>query len=243
MNQLRNVLNKQYRDHYLRVNLGSIEPENTGSIRYEGFHIMCGDLITSLAVGSRILDLGCGTGFFLQWLSKQANIVPMGVDVSPTQVEIAKKSLPDTEIICEDGLSFLREHPKTFAGIFTFDLLEHIPGDDLCLEWIEAALDALKPTGFFYCRVPNAANITSCFTRYIDLTHVRLFTSASILQLLQAGGFRNCRIIPYRSNSLKIRVRVAIEHLLHRMLFKVAGRGLSERNFTVSIYAVGFKNG
>ena len=37
---------------------------------------------------ARILDLGCGVGFLLNWLSRQAGVVAVGVDASPGQVEI-----------------------------------------------------------------------------------------------------------------------------------------------------------
>jgi SAM-dependent methyltransferase len=239
MSYLRDRLIEQYAEFYARVN-SNIDPRSVKPRYQKTMQLMYGDLVSSLPSGSKVLDLGCGTGFLLNWLSQQPGIVPVGVDSSKSQSEIARRSLPGMEIYCRDGLDFLREHPDTFSGIFCTDLLEHIPGKDLCLEWVEAAASALKSGGFFYCRVPNAANLTGSYSRYMDLTHERSFTSTSLLQLLEASGLQNCRIMPIRTAHLSGRLRLLIEAVLHRTIFLICGRGM-ERVFTSNVCAVGFK--
>ena len=124
--------------------------------------------------------------------ASSAGVTPVGVDASPTQLEIARRAFPDLEITCSDGLEYLRANPESFDGIFCTDVLEHVPGTVNCIEWVQAARAALRPGGFFVCRCPNGANLTAGFSRYIDLTHERSFTEISILQLLEAGGLRDC---------------------------------------------------
>lgn len=240
MSQLRDRLIEEYAEHYARVNSTNIDPQAVEPTHFQNMQLMYGPLVASLPLGSKILDLGCGTGFLLNWLSKQPGIVPAGVDSSRSQVEIARQGLPGIEISCRDGLGYLQAHPNTFSGIFCTDLLEHIPGKDLCFEWVEAAASALKPGGFFYCRVPNSANLTGSYSRYEDLTHERSFTSTSLLQLLEASSLQDCRIMPIRAAHLSGRVRLAVEQLLHRKIFLICGRG-SERVFTFNVCAVGFK--
>ena len=234
----RNRLIEQYAAHYLRVNSGLMPVLSSRSSA--GMDLMYGPLITRLRSGSRVLDIGCGTGHLLSWLRRQPGIVPVGVDSSATQIELARGHVPDVEIVCSDGLSYLRRHAQTFAGIFCLDVLEHLPGVNLCLEWVEAARAALLPGGFFLCRVPNGANLAASYSRYMDLTHERCFTSPSLLQLLETGGLQECRIIPLRAAHVTGRVRLALEALFHRALFRVCGHG-SERVFTNNIYAVGFR--
>lgn len=239
MSRLRNTLIEQYTDHYRRINVdiesASLDPHvfNVMQLRY-------GEFVAGLPADSRVLDLGCGTGNVLLWLAQQPNIIPIGVDSSAGQVEIAQRRLPGVDISCDDGLEYLRRNPETFGGIICTDVLEHIPGNDLCLEWVETARAALKPGGFFYCRMPNAANLTGTYSRYMDLTHERSFTSTSILQLLEAAGLEDCRIVPIQAAHLSGRIRLKAEHLLHRAIFQICGRGL-ERVFTSNVCAVGFK--
>jgi 2-polyprenyl-3-methyl-5-hydroxy-6-metoxy-1,4-benzoquinol methylase len=156
--RLHNKLVETYAEHFARLN-AKIDPRMWTDQDFGPMTATYGDLIAALPVGSKVLDLGCGTGATLAWLSKFPGLVPLGVDASPTQVEIARCALPGVQIECSDGLSYLRRHPQTFNGIICTDVLEHIPGDDLCLEWVEAARDALVPGGLFLCRMPNAANL------------------------------------------------------------------------------------
>lgn len=239
MSKLHEKLVEEYAEHYKRVNW-SIDLEEPSNLGEAARKLMFGGLLKRVPGGGRVLDLGCGTGVFLRWLAKSANVVPMGVDGSPTQVELAKQYLPDVQIECEDGLTYLRKHPDTFDGIFCFDVLEHIPGDDLLLQWAEAARDALMPGGFFCCRVPNSASLTGAYIRYIDLTHVRAFTRPSILQLLQAAGFADCAIIPIQAAHFSGRARLRIEALLHRIIYRITGHGM-EYVFTANVQAVGFR--
>jgi 2-polyprenyl-3-methyl-5-hydroxy-6-metoxy-1,4-benzoquinol methylase len=239
VSRLQDILVKRYSEHYARVNVG-IVPE-MDNIDFEAMSMMFGKLIKSVPNGSNILDLGCGTGFLLTWLSMQPNIITFGIDKSPTQVEIAKRILPSLHIYCSDGLQYLKKNPQKFSGIFCLDTLEHVESNDLCLEWLEGVYNALLPGGFFFCRVPNAANLTGTYSRYIDLTHHRIFTSVTIIQLLEAGGFRDCRIIPLQTPDFGSRLRLMVEYLLHRMIFRICGSG-KERIFTGNIHALGFKN-
>ena len=238
MSRIRRVLTDRYADHYARVN-AELNPESYVGRSVKDMELMYGSLISSLPAGSKVLDLGCGTGLLLHWLSQQPGIIPVGVDSSISQVEHAKQTLPDVDIFREDGLKYLQTHPDTFAGIFCLDVLEHIPEEDL-LEWVETARSALQAGGFLFCRAPNAANLAGNYGRYIDLTHQRSFTSASMVQLFETAGFRKCRIVPIRSAHIMGNFRLNVEYILHRILFRIVGYGL-ERVFTRNICAVAFK--
>ena len=239
MSRLRRILAERYAEHYARVNY-SVDPREVKRRLLKGMQRTYGRLVASLSAGSRVLDLGCGTGILLYWLSKRPGVVPAGVDNSPSQVELARSVLPGVDIHCADGLDYLRKNPDGFSGIFCTDVLEHIPSRDLCLEWVEAARAALRPGGFFFWRVPNAANLTAAYSRHMDLSHERIFTDTSILQLLEAAGLQDCRAGPFRAGGAAGRVRDAVAWLLHRIIFLACGQG-RERIFTNTVCAVGFK--
>lgn len=234
----RDELIHDYARHYQRVN-EFVDPLAVSARDLEIMTLNYGFLTEGLPPGSRVLDLGCGTGILLRWLGHQANTVPVGVDLSPTMVGFARSKLHGIEIACADALDFLRGNQAAFAGIFCTDLLEHIPGTDACIAVAKAARAALKPGGFFYCRSPNAASLTGSYGRYMDLTHERAFTSTSLLQLLDAAGFVRARVVPIRAPHAGGRLRLAAEAALHRVVFRICGRGM-ERVFTSNVCAVGF---
>jgi 2-polyprenyl-3-methyl-5-hydroxy-6-metoxy-1,4-benzoquinol methylase len=239
MGRLRDTLIERYAEHYAAAN-DQVDPRRTSARELQGRSATLGSLLCGLPDPSRILDLGCGTGKLMYWLEQQPGIVPAGVDLSASQIEVARRGLPEFEIACENGLDYLRRYPNTFRGIFCMDLLEHIPDEDECLEWVETAREALLPGGFFCCRSPNAASLISNHSRYLDLTHVRCFTRTSMLALLDAAGLADCRVVPIRTGHALGHLRQRLDTLLHRLVFRLAGRP-TETVFTSNICAVGFR--
>lgn len=239
MSRLHDQLVATYAEHYRRVN-ASIDPTSITDGLRKTYAANYSELIREVPTGGRVLDLGCGTGKLLIWLQEQPGVQPVGVDSSPSQVEVAQATLPEAEIHCADGLEFLRAHRNSFAGILCNDVLEHIPGDDALLDWVEAVRDALTPGGFFRCRSPNGASLIGSYCRYRDLTHVRSFTTTSMLQLLEAAGLERCRATPIRGGSLGAKLRLAAEAALHKAVFRLCGESL-ETIFTTNICAVGYR--
>jgi len=67
---------------------------------------------------SRILDMACGTGRFL-------NYADYGVDVSGKMLEIAKRKFPQASLFQEDATKTHFES-GTFSGIISFHFLMHL---------------------------------------------------------------------------------------------------------------------
>lgn len=237
MTKLRQALVKRYKDHYARVNESILLTDRA----FQEYETQFRPLVEGVAAGSKILDLACGTGLLLGWLARFAEISMIGVDASPTQISVAKNQLPPSvSLHCQDAWTFLPAHRDTFAGIFCTDFLEHVADEDELLELVEQCRDALKTGGFFVCRVPNMANLLGAYSRYMDLTHARGFTSTSLLQLLEAAGLTNCEIVPRKPTTFRQRARMSSEYWLHRVLFRVCGRGL-EKHFATNLMAIAYK--
>jgi 2-polyprenyl-3-methyl-5-hydroxy-6-metoxy-1,4-benzoquinol methylase len=241
MNEFRRRLIQAYASHYQRLN-SNADGRGPDTKMRRSFDLTYGPLLSGLPMGSKVLDLGCGTGLLLGWLRTKPQVVPVGVDSSESQIRIARKLLPGIEISLDDGLEFLLKNSRSFRGIFCNDVLEHISGEDNLLRWVESCVEALQPGGFFVARSPNAANLSACYSRYLDLTHERCFTSQSILQLFEVAGLQNCRILPLRVGHFSGRARIVLEQAMHQVLFRLLGRG-PEPVFTMNICAVGFRNG
>jgi SAM-dependent methyltransferase len=71
--------------------------------------------------GTRLLDIGCGTGLTLQ-LARERGAVVAGVDVTPGLLEIANERLPDAELWCADmaTLPFPHECFDAVIGVNAF---------------------------------------------------------------------------------------------------------------------------
>ena len=232
-------VSENYFKHYSRINI-NVDPRKMSKIVFGQFQATYGSYFAELQAGSKVLDLGCGAGFILYWLSKQKNIVPVGVDLSPSQVQSAREKFPEIDIFEADGLQFLRESKEKFGAIICTDVLEHLPTMEMAFEWANAAKESLVPGGFFICRMPNAGNVLSGYCRYIDLTHFRSFTSKSILQFMDVVGFDNIEIIQMQEVHWKGRLRRIIENAIHKFFFRLSCLG-KEEVFTPFISAVGYK--
>ena len=199
------------------------------------------DLVSSLPESSRILDLGCGIGFLLFWLERSnlGKFQLTGIDVSPNQLVLARKHLPEHVMLFEqDAATFLENKSRAFSAIFCTDILEHIEGDNELLQLMQLIRNSLEPGGIVVCQVPNMANLTGLQLRYIDLTHTRGFTGSSLLQLLEGSGFRDCRVINRCAADFTQRIRMSVEKVLHRFVYRICGVG-NERHFHRTIIAVG----
>lgn len=85
------------------------------------------ELVTRLAEGARVLDLGCGGGSPETKRLAQRFAVT-GVDISPRQVERARKAIPDATFICADFTDL--ELPRaSFEAVVSFVVFNHVPRD------------------------------------------------------------------------------------------------------------------
>jgi hypothetical protein len=107
----------------------------------------------------------------------------------------AARQLGINNVHCEDLLTFLHGHPKAFACITAFDVVEHFPKCEV-LELLDAIHQALQSGGTFIMQVPNGASPFHGTIRYADFTHELAFTKESIIQVLSVTGFTDVHIYP-----------------------------------------------
>lgn len=80
----------------------------------------------NLPIGSKILDAGCGTGIFTEFLLSKGFVVD-AVDISPNALIYLKKKNPTVKTICKP-LSLLSDD-KQYDVVHCFDVLYHILDD------------------------------------------------------------------------------------------------------------------
>jgi SAM-dependent methyltransferase len=84
-------------------------------------------LVDRLAIGAKVLDLGCGSGRPVAQHLSERGLHVTGVDSSPTMISICRSRLPDHEWIVAD----MRELSlgRRFDGILAWDSFFHLGYD------------------------------------------------------------------------------------------------------------------
>lgn len=134
----------------------------------------------------RVLDIGSGTGFYInKWQQSGAGTVE-GLDFSPTAIELLRHRYPDTVFHLAD----IREQlPPTPSGpydvISAFDVLFHLVDDEHYLAALKNMARMLKPDG---CLLLSENFVHRERPRGGDYHYSR--TLNQIESLLQQAGFR-----------------------------------------------------
>jgi SAM-dependent methyltransferase len=176
---------------------------------------------------SSIVDLGCGKGEWMAWISSKGFTQLTGVDLSPSDLAIARQNAPDRKWVEENVITFLESHDAAFDLLHAKDIIEHFTKDEF-IRFLSAAKNALKPGGELWMLTFNAQSPMSSATRYGDFTHEIGLTPASMAQCLRACGFMSVLVRGghYCSGSVGGRLR----RLLGRLFFGFASLLLRVRH-------------
>jgi methionine biosynthesis protein MetW len=147
--------------------------------------------------GSRVLDIGCATGYLARALRESKGCRVIGIEIDPDAAQAAASAC-DTVIqgdIEDPGV--LAQAGTDYQVVIMADVLEHLrqPGDAL-----RRIRTLLAPSGMLLLSVPNVAHFTvrknlllGRFERtdrgILDRSHLHFFTLASLRRLLEDNGY------------------------------------------------------
>ena len=144
------------------------------------------DIIFSYNTNIRILDLGCwfwGTAYFFS-AHNYKNYE--GIDLSKDELDIARNNFPQYTFFHEDIFNYLERDEKKYDIIFMSMVFEHLTIDQ-DKKLIELIYKKLNTWGVFINYQPNADSyFNSVSSRYIDITHERLWNWNSYIQFVKS---------------------------------------------------------
>ena len=195
---------------------------------------------------ARILDLGCGYGA-LEYYAAQAGYANIrGVDRSVEQLD-ASRRLGIANIAQDDCFEMLaKEQPGSLDAIVSFDLIEHLPKEQVC-DLAAAIAKALAPGGRWILHCPNAESPMGGRVRYGDFTHELAFTRLSLAQLLTSFRFSRVEcfedgpVVHGMTSAVRLVVWRIIRAALHVWLVAETGQTDGTPIFTQNLFCVAYK--
>lgn len=190
-----------------------------------------------------ILDVGCGNGGVVYWLSQKGYKNSSGVDASPERVESAK-SLGVKNVELADLRKYLSKSYGKFDVIFILDVLEHFAKQDT-VEILGKINNALTPEGVVIIKTANAEGFFSNRIQSADLTHETAFTESSLRAALSLTGFYDviCKEAGPVIHGIKSFIRFILWKLIRKIeqSFLVVETGSSSQIMTQNIISVARK--
>jgi SAM-dependent methyltransferase len=109
---------------------------------------------TSFPKNSKLIDIGCGSGFFLNRLHSEVinnDFQLYGVDFSSTAINKGKKLYPHIKFYCEDGKGTHFDNDE-FTVLVSYGTYEHFKNPEMGIKELSRIL---MPGGLFLCMMPT----------------------------------------------------------------------------------------
>lgn len=143
----------------------------------------------------RILDIGCGFGWFeLNAIKRKAKHI-IGIETTNNDLKTAKKSIKNDKVSFQIGSALkLPFKDKSFDTVVSWEVLEHIPknGEKRMFQEVHRVL---KPNGIFYLSTPNQSVLSNVLDPAWWLINHRHYTMGDLIALSEKNGFKVEKIV------------------------------------------------
>jgi 2-polyprenyl-3-methyl-5-hydroxy-6-metoxy-1,4-benzoquinol methylase len=204
------------------------------------------DLISSYKENGTILDIGCATGEFLNYLKKQ-NWETIGVEPDINAQNFARTEYK-LNVFSEDFLE--KTEPTKIDVITMWHVMEHVHNIEQRMQQIKRLL---AKDGITFIAVPNAAcydarHYGKFWAGYDLPRHIYHFTQGTMIQLFEKYDFKLDKIVPMEYDAYYISMLSEKYKTGSRKLWKAFWKGYqsnrwarkNENNFSSLIFI--FKN-
>ncbi|OGF26727.1 hypothetical protein A2303_06420 [Candidatus Falkowbacteria bacterium RIFOXYB2_FULL_47_14] len=155
----------------------------------------------------RLLDVGCGLGYFVKFVSEWPGWEAYGSEISVPAAEFAKKELGLESVIAGEVQSAGFEK-KSWDVITLWDVIEHVPDPHSLLKFLNSIL---KDDGVLFIHTPNIkiqlpkARLKKLIigekpgAHYLEAKdHVNVYSARSLSAVLAANGFNGINFVHLR---------------------------------------------
>jgi GT2 family glycosyltransferase/2-polyprenyl-3-methyl-5-hydroxy-6-metoxy-1,4-benzoquinol methylase len=148
--------------------------------------------------GSRVLELGCATGYMSKVLRERLGCTVTGIEVDSAAAEVAREWADRVIVGDAEELDYAQVFGSARFDVILFaDVLEHLRDPESVLRRVRPFLE---PRGSVVASIPNVAHgsvrvaLLGGEFRYtpnglLDDTHLRFFTQDSVLALFEDAGY------------------------------------------------------
>lgn len=204
--EIEKLYSPEYFRQYYDEGLDPSSPEFYKRLRSEDHRLR---FIRPIKRSGRLLDIGCGYGYFLAAIRSRGYEV-RGLDLSEWAGTYARGKLG-----IDVSLGSIQEgvfSKESFDIITMWHLLEHTPDPNLVLR---QAREWLKKGGILVVDVPNyegtdARYLKRAWDGWCLPYHLWHFTRGSLIKLLQSHGFRVVKYKDYHSEVIKKKLRAVL---------------------------------
>ena len=178
-------------------------------------------LIKRYGNGGRLLDIGCGEGFFLSSASR-AGYVSKGIEIAQGAAEYARREFGlDVEAKPLEQLQFPQDY---FDVVTLWQVLEHVPYP---LKVLKEVHRILKPRGLLAASAPDIEGMMARIFRRkwwsLRRVHINQFTAKTLTDMLYHAGFNDLFSTNYKES---ISISMLIIPLLKRFRVYESAKGL-----------------
>jgi len=144
----------------------------------------------NVVYGKRLLDIGCGSGFFLTQVTKKG-YEGYGIDFDRHIITIAKEWYGLKNVSCVSIDSFCEDFSgEKFDTIAFFEVLEHQDNPNRFLDQVK---NLLKPGGYIALSVPNINRDLNMVEGDCPPNHLTRWTVTALERFIENKGFEIIR--------------------------------------------------
>ncbi|WP_048148995.1 class I SAM-dependent methyltransferase [Methanolacinia paynteri] len=162
----------------------------------------------------KLLDIGCGYGFFLKQFLADNNIILEGIETSSYAASVAEKSIPK---IYDKPLGEINLEKKSYDAVLMFEVIEHLINP---FEYLQKINELLIDGGYLIISTPNISNITFKLLKkkwpaIHPETHNIYYTPKTLVKICEENGFELVSL--QQKNTL----RKSVNHISRKISMKI----------------------
>ncbi len=138
------------------------------------------EILNKFVMGKKVLDIGCGTGIYVDYLTKKG-FEAMGIDFVPEFISYAKKHRKGKFLIADAYKLPCKD--KSFDTVIMFDVLEHLKHEQAVVKEITRVCRNRLILTVPHATKSELIKTGLIYRHYIDRSHLRVYSLFAVEKL------------------------------------------------------------